>query len=273
MFTGNYIDDAFWDELEERLILADIGAPLAEKLLENVKGNRSIKTPAELQTELRKRAVAIFPAAPDITASKPRVTLVVGVNGAGKTTTIAKIAKKAKNDGQNICLCAADTFRAAAIDQLKSWADRLGVTIIAPQEGSDPAAAAFDAVSYGVRKEMDAVIIDTAGRLHTKHNLMEELKKINRVIGKAKAGAPDEVLLVLDGTAGQNALVQAKTFNEAVGITSIAITKLDGTAKGGIVLRIAYELGIPVRWAGLGEKEEDLIEFDPGAYVDALFTN
>jgi fused signal recognition particle receptor len=199
------------------------------------------------------------------------VSLVIGVNGAGKTTTIAKLAYIYKNEGKSVLLCAADTFRAAAVEQLKNWADSIDVPIVAPPQGSDPASAAYDAVIRAQNTKADEVIIDTAGRLHTKHNLMEELKKIHRVIGKARPGAPDEILLVLDGTSGQNALSQARVFSSVIPVTGIVITKLDGTAKGGIALCIAAELKIPVLYAGLGEKPEDLTEFDPEAYAGAIF--
>ncbi|MDR2884050.1 MAG: signal recognition particle-docking protein FtsY [Deferribacteraceae bacterium] len=274
LFTGNHIEDSLWDELEERLILADLGASLSSDLLEQVKRKRAaLKTPQHLLAELKEQAAALFPPANDVEMSaKPHVILVIGVNGAGKTTTIAKLSKQYKKNGKKVLLCAADTFRAAAIDQLKSWADRVGVGFTSLGEGSDPAAVAYEGVTYGKNNGYDIVIIDTAGRLHTKHNLMEELKKINRVIGKANAGSPQEVLLVLDGTAGQNALSQAKVFNEAIPVTDLAITKLDGTAKGGIVLRIASELRIPMRYVGFGEQEDDLVDFNKDAYVEAIFT-
>ncbi len=273
LFSGEHIDESVWDELQERLILADTGAPLAEELLDGVRKNRAaLKTPQHLLEELKKQAVAIFPPLPEEKRNvKPWVTLVIGVNGSGKTTTIAKLAKMSKERGEKVLLCAADTFRAAAIEQLKSWAERIGVPLVSQQEGGDPAAVAFDAVISGKSSGKDLVIIDTAGRLHTKHNLMEELKKIERVIAKANHGSPQEVLLVLDGTAGQNALAQAKAFNAAIPITSLAITKLDGTAKGGIVMRVARELSIPVRYVGLGEQPDDIMPFDPVAYVEAIF--
>ncbi|MDR0453671.1 MAG: signal recognition particle-docking protein FtsY [Deferribacteraceae bacterium] len=274
LFTGNHIDDNIWDELHERLILTDAGAPVAEKLLESARKNRAaMKTPQNLLDEIKKQAVLLFPPLPTAKhEQKPWVILVIGVNGSGKTTTIAKLAKRHKENGKKVLLCAADTFRAAAIEQLKGWADRIGIPLVCQQEGSDPAAVAFDAVVSGCSGGKDIIIIDTAGRLHTKHNLMEELKKIERVIGKANAGSPQEVLLVLDGTAGQNALAQAKAFNEAISVTSIVITKLDGTAKGGIAMRIAKEINIPVKYVGLGEQPDDLILFDPEAYVEAVFS-
>lgn len=272
IFSGNYIDDNLWDELYESLILADVGSAVSQDLITKVKKDRAnLKTPQTLVEALKKEASALFPELPEEKETKPRVILVIGVNGAGKTTTIAKITNKYKNDGKKVFLCAADTFRAAAIEQLKNWADKIDVPILAPAEGSDPAAVAYDGVTKGKNTGADIIIVDTAGRLHTKHNLMEELKKIDRVIRKANETSPDEVLLVLDGTAGQNALNQAKAFNAAIPVTSLVITKLDGTAKGGIVLRIANELGLPVKYVGLGEKVEDLVNFVPEAYVEGFF--
>jgi fused signal recognition particle receptor len=202
---------------------------------------------------------------------EPYVILTVGVNGVGKTTTIGKLARRFTDHGFTVTLAAADTFRAAAIEQLEIWADRAGANIVKHRSGSDPAAVAFDAVTSAKSKKTDIVIIDTAGRLHTKANLMEELKKIKRVIAKEKPSAPHEVLLVVDATSGQNAINQAKIFNEAVGITGIALTKLDGTAKGGIILAINKELNIPVKLIGVGEAVEDLQDFEPAEFVDALF--
>ncbi|MDR2870616.1 MAG: signal recognition particle-docking protein FtsY [Deferribacteraceae bacterium] len=278
LFTGNHISDELWDELEEQLIMADVGSETTSKLLDAVKQERAnLKDPAALLQALKREAAKLFPPAAEPSGTAPIVMLVIGVNGAGKTTTIAKIAKMQQDAGKKVVLGAADTFRAAAIDQLRTWGERLNIPVISQQEGSDPASVAYDTVISGISKNADVVIVDTAGRLHTKHNLMEELKKINRVVTKAKADAPElradaiDVLLVLDGTIGQNALAQAKAFNEAIKITALAITKLDGTAKGGIVLRIASELGIPVRYVGLGERAEDLIPFDVGAYVEAIF--
>ena len=273
VFTGNRIDEAFWDELYERLVLADMGAELSEKLLSAVKKDRqAMKTPETLVAALIKETAALFPPQKNIATEKPKITLVIGVNGAGKTTTIAKLTTIHKNAGRSVLLCAADTFRAAAIEQLKNWADRLSTPIIAPPEGSDPAAAAYEAVLKGKKLDLDEVIIDTAGRLHTNHNLVEEMKKVHRVIDKAKSGAPEEVLLVLDGTAGQNALHQAKAFSAAVPVTGLIVTKLDGTAKGGIVVRVASELNLPVLYVGLGEKADDLVPFDAEAYAGGLFS-
>ena len=273
VFTGNRIDEAFWDELYERLVLADMGAELSEKLLSAVKKDRqAMKTPETLVAALIKETAALFPPQKNIATEKPKITLVIGVNGAGKTTTIAKLTTIHKSAGRSVLLCAADTFRAAAIEQLKNWADRLSAPIITPPEGSDPAAAAYEAVLKGKKLDLDEVIIDTAGRLHTNHNLVEEMKKVHRVIDKAKSGAPEEVLLVLDGTAGQNALHQAKAFSAAVPVTGLIVTKLDGTAKGGIVVRVASELNLPVLYVGLGEKADDLVPFDAEAYAGGLFS-
>jgi fused signal recognition particle receptor len=203
--------------------------------------------------------------------SGPFVIMVVGVNGVGKTTTIGKIANKFKQSGQSVLLVAADTFRAAAIDQLKIWAERVNADIIAREPGADPSSVVWDGLDYGVKKNFDAIIIDTAGRLHTSVNLMEELKKIRRVMARKLEGAPHEVLLVLDATTGQNGISQAKLFGEAVGVSGLALTKLDGTAKGGIVANVCRELKIPVRFIGIGEQMDDLRDFDPHEFVDALF--
>lgn len=272
LFTGNNIDDALWDDIYENLVLADVGSGVAQELINKVKKERSnLKNPQTLALALKKEAAALFPVLADNKLNKPHVILVIGVNGAGKTTTIAKMTKKYKDAGKKVYLCAADTFRAAAIDQLREWADRLNVPIFTPMEGADPAATAYEGVTKGKAAGADVIIVDTAGRLHTKHNLMEELKKVERVIKKANDPSPDEVLLVLDGTSGQNALNQAKAFSSAISVTSVVITKLDGTAKGGIVLRIASELKLAVKYVGLGEKAEDLVDFVPEAYVEGIF--
>ena len=269
------VDAALLDELEDLLVGADLGPQVAggfvEALREKVK-RREIADPSALQGQLAEmilRSVAIKgePAAPAL----PWVILVVGVNGAGKTTTIAKLARQAVSEGRKTLLVAADTFRAAAIDQLSVWGDRVGAHVVSHQPGSDPASVAFDAISAAKARGVDLVLIDTAGRLQTSPNLMEELKKIKRVVGKAMGGAPHETLLVLDATTGQNALSQARLFNEALGVTGIALTKLDGTSKAGIVVPIVSELGIPVRYVGVGETPEDLLPFDAEAYVQGLF--
>jgi fused signal recognition particle receptor len=276
LFDRHAIGDEVWGELEELLIAADVGVSTTEKLINKVK-ERSAKdrlndgssVRAALQAEMvdilridsRAQPIALF---------IPRVTLVVGVNGGGKTTSIAKLAYRLKNEGKGVILVAADTFRAAAIDQLKRWGERVGAEVIAHQPGADPGAVVYDALQAAKSRKIDEVIIDTAGRLHTKFNLMEELKKIKRVAAKHDASAPHEVILVLDAATGQNGLAQARYFTEAVGVTGIFLAKLDGTAKGGIVLAICDELKIPIQFVGTGEKLEDMAPFDAEAFVKAL---
>ncbi|MDR2104219.1 MAG: signal recognition particle-docking protein FtsY [Deferribacteraceae bacterium] len=272
IFSSPSFDENFWEELFEQMVLTDMGAALAQDMVAAARKARDADKVLEI---LKDQIVSLFPPIPSISESEnniPKVVLVVGVNGTGKTTTAAKLADKAVKSGKKVCLAAADTFRAAAIEQLKSWADRLGCHIIAPKAGSDPAACSYDAVIYGVKNGCDAVIIDTAGRLHTKENLMQELRKIVRVCGSAHSGAPHESLLVLDGGSGQNALNQARVFREMIGVTDIAVTKLDGTAKGGVVLRIASELKIPVKYIGVGETSEDLLDFEPESFADAILS-
>ncbi|MFO7156134.1 MAG: signal recognition particle-docking protein FtsY [Pseudomonadota bacterium] len=274
-------------ELEEILFTADIGVRTAMRLVERAQERvreARIADGAALREAIRADIEEILEKAqakdprrtlPGIglpfEEKRPWVIMVVGVNGAGKTTTIGKLAAKFRLDGKRVLLGAADTFRAAATEQLEVWAERAEVPVVTGPEGSDPGAVAFDAVSRGVREEFDVVIVDTAGRLHTKSPLMEELKKVRRVMGKAREGAPDEILLVLDATMGQNAIQQARQFHEALGVTGIALTKLDGTAKGGVVIGIADEFQIPVRLVGVGESLADLRPFDPREYVTALF--
>ncbi len=250
---------------------------LLDEVRKEVRRNE-LQDPAALKKILHDKILAYLveidrPAEMVMPESGPFVIMVVGVNGVGKTTSIGKIAAKFVRAGRAVLLVAGDTFRAAAIDQLKIWAGRSGVDIVAQKQGADPSSVVFDAMEYGRARHMDVIIIDTAGRLHTQVNLMEELKKIKRVIGKKLPGAPHEVMLVLDATTGQNAVSQAKLFNEAVGVTGLTLTKLDGTAKGGIVVNISRELGIPVRFIGVGEQIEDLRDFDPREFVDALFLN
>ncbi len=270
------ISDELWEELEELLIQADVGVKttveLVEKLQEQV--NKARIRDAEAVKEILKRELI------DILNSKVQrsdesplltVILVVGVNGSGKTTSIAKLAKYYKDRGKKVILGAADTFRAAAIDQLKIWGERVGVDVIAHQPRADPGAVVYDTIQAGRSRGADVLIIDTAGRLHTKYNLMQELKKVRRVAAKNAPRAPHETLLVLDATTGQNALAQAQHFKEAVDITGIFLAKLDGTAKGGIVFAIAKELGIPIRWVGTGEGLDDLAEFEAEAFVEGLF--
>ncbi len=270
------LDDEAWDELEETLLLADVGMPTATMLLDQVKARAAADRvgdaealPALLESEIANVLHAGTDRSLRRASSGPSAWVVVGVNGVGKTTTIAKLAAREVDDGHRVLLAAADTFRAAAADQLVHWADRLGMEIVRAQEGADPGAVAFDALEAAVSRGVDVVLVDTAGRLHTKTNLMEELKKVLRIVERTP-GALQEVLLVLDATTGQNGLAQARDFTEAVGVTGVVLTKLDGTAKGGIVLAIEAELGVPVKLVGLGESVEDLVIFDPIEFAAAL---
>jgi fused signal recognition particle receptor len=272
------IDQSAIDRLEEGLLGADIGAELTTSIIERLE--RRVRderiTKMERLTEvIREETRALIPRRQaqtiDLTRAKPFVLLVVGVNGTGKTTTIAKLAQRWKSEGKSVVLGAADTFRAAAIEQLQMWADRIGVPIVKHKAGSDPAAVAHDAVAAAKSRGADVVIIDTAGRLHNKSHLMQELSKIHRVIDKELPGAPHETLLVLDGTTGQNGVSQAAAFLEAAKVTGMIVTKLDGTAKGGVILSIMRQFEIPVKFVGVGESADDLIPFDPQAYVDTLF--
>lgn len=274
--TSEITDDT-WDDLETLLVQADMGIETATSVLDSLKRItrtegliRADELLSALRQELRTRLET--PPALDLN-HKPSVILVVGVNGSGKTTTIAKLASLYKLQGKEILLGAADTFRAAAMDQLQVWGDRLKVEVIAGAPESDPGAVAFNAVQAGVARSVDIVMIDTAGRLHTRFNLMEELKKVNRVVGKAFTGAPHEVWLVLDATTGQNALQQARSFKEAVHVTGVILSKLDSSARGGMAFAIQRELGLPILFAGLGEKPEDLQPFDPDAFVDGILSN
>lgn len=276
LFRGRAVNDALLEELEELLIMADVGPQAASSitgaLRERVKKGK-ISDAGQLEAAMKEEIRGMLKEGHRIICAgeKPYVILTVGVNGVGKTTTIGKLARRFTDHGFTVTLAAGDTFRAAAIEQLEIWAERAGAQIVKHRSGADPAAVAFDAIVSAKAKGIDAVIIDTAGRLHTKSNLMEELKKIKRVIGKEMPSAPHEILLVVDATSGQNAINQAKVFNEAVGITGIALTKLDGSAKGGIVLAINKELGIPVKLIGVGEGVEDLQDFNAGEFADALF--
>jgi fused signal recognition particle receptor len=285
LFDRSRIDDSLWEELEELLIAADAGVATAQKVLEDVQQRverEGIKDPALVRTALKQELVAILQeGAPhgrlwrnghgDGDVPKPAVILVVGVNGTGKTTSIGKLAHAFQQDDNQVTIAAADTFRAAAIEQMKQWGEQVGAQVVAHQQGADPGAVVFDALSAAESRGSDIVIIDTAGRLHTKFNLMEELRKILRVIQRKDPTAPHEVLLVLDATTGQNALVQAKAFAEAVDVTGICLAKLDGTSKGGMVFAIADQLGVPVRFVGTGERPEDLSSFSPEEFVEALF--
>ena len=267
------IDDDMLEELEELLITSDIGVQTAMTLIEKIASSK-ITDVDQIKSLLKEEILSILQpgiAEPAQTMPPPRVIMVVGVNGTGKTTTIGKLAAKASASGKKVLIAAADTFRAAAIEQLMIWAERAQADIVKHREMSDPAAVAFDAVEAALARGADMVLIDTAGRLHTKVNLMEELKKIQRTISKKIAGAPHEVLLILDATTGQNALSQAQLFNDALGITALALTKLDGTAKGGIVISICNTLKIPLKYIGIGEKIEDLEEFNATQFVEALF--
>lgn len=260
------------EALEELLLGADVGLAATTRLIEGVKGRPRTGTGlrAALTAEIRDifAAVTVPLVAP---AAPPRVVLVVGVNGTGKTTTVGKLAHRFRHDGHRTLICAADTFRAAAVDQLQVWATRAGVDIVRASEGADPAAVVFDALTAGKARGVDTVLVDTAGRLHTRVNLMAELEKIRRIAAREVSGAPHEVLVVLDATVGQNGLVQAREFAAAAGVTGVVLTKLDGTAKGGIAVAIAHDLGLPIRYVGVGEGIDDLLPFDAGAYADALF--
>lgn len=270
------IDEELFEELEEALIMADIGVKTSLKLIEELKEiakNKNIKEVDELKELLIDKIKVILTAnnKSNMDFNEKTVLLVIGVNGVGKTTTIAKIANNYKKENKSLLLAAADTFRAAAIDQLKVWAERINVNVISQGEKADPAAVVYDAVQSAKSKDVDLLICDTAGRLHNKKNLMKELEKINKVIKKEYTEAKLEVLLVLDATTGQNALQQAKQFNEVTNITGIALTKLDGTAKGGIVVAIKDELDIPIEFIGVGEGIDDLQKFDPNEFAEALF--
>lgn len=276
LFAGRReIDDELLEDLEAMLIMADIGAVTAAALVDEVRrrGDR-IQDADSLKKALKTEIQALLQAPsapPPAAAARPRVIMVVGVNGVGKTTTIGKLAARTRQEGQQVLVVAADTFRAAAIEQLAVWAQRAGVDLVRHKPNADPAAVAFDGVAAAVARDMDVVFIDTAGRLHTNVNLMEELKKIQRTIAKQLPGAPHEVLLVMDATTGQNGLSQARLFHQALGVTGIALTKLDGTAKGGIVVSICQSLGLPLRYVGVGEQIQDLQPFDSAAFVEALF--
>ena len=280
-FLGCTPDPALIEELEEALLSADLGVRVVDRLMKQVNEQArgaDAATAEGLQNTLSQTLYGVLRQAsgPSLEqlidqGNKPFVMLVIGVNGVGKTTTIAKVAQRLVQAGRRPLLVAGDTFRAAAIDQLQVWADRVGVEVIRQRHGADPAAVAFDGIVAAKARAADVVLIDTAGRLHTKSNLMDELRKVKRVIGQELPGAPHEVLLVLDATVGQNALAQARQFHQAVGVTGLVLTKLDGTARGGIVVAIAEELKIPVRLVGVGEGVEDLQDFNPEAFVAALF--
>ncbi len=276
LFLGRTVDENLLEELEEVLVMADVGPKAAGSIVgalrEKVKKGK-IPDSVSLKKALKEEIKSALQDGNGIkiTGEKPFVILAVGVNGVGKTTTIGKLAKRFTDEGLKVILAAGDTFRAAAVEQLEIWAQRAHAQIVKHKSGADPAAVAFDAIASARAKNADVVIIDTAGRLHTKINLMDELKKIKRVINREMPSAPQEVLLVVDATSGQNVIHQAKMFGDAIGISGIALTKLDGTAKGGIIIAIRKELGIPVKLIGVGEGVEDLRDFDAGEFVEALF--
>ena len=275
VFTASELDDDFYDDLEERLILADLGMDTTVKVVEKLRRlvrDRHIKTVAEAKEALREVLCDMLDVGDSALnlSTKPSVVLVIGVNGVGKTTTIGKIANQLRQDGKKVLLCAGDTFRAAAADQLEIWAERARADIIRQGEGADPASVVYDAIAAAKARGMDVILCDTAGRLHNKANLMNELGKISRIIDRELPDAAKEVLLVLDGTTGQNGLLQAKQFQEIAGVTGIALTKLDGTAKGGIVIAVADALQIPVKFIGVGEQMDDLMPFRAKEFVEAL---
>ncbi len=277
LFTGRKIDEESLLELEEILITADVGMKAVEEIMVSLREKAKkgeVKDATSLKEVLKKEMVSILNHPHTLVAhgNRPFVILAIGVNGVGKTTTIGKLASRFHSQGLSVLIAAGDTFRAAGIEQLEIWAKRANAQFVKHQSGSDPAAVAFDAIAAAQHRGTDVVIIDTAGRLHTKSPLMEELKKVKRVIEKAMPGAPQEILLVVDATTGQNALRQAEMFNNTIGVTGIALTKLDGTAKGGIVFAIKKELGIPVRLIGIGESLDDLRDFNPEEFVEALFS-
>jgi fused signal recognition particle receptor len=278
IFSGRKeLDPSVVDEIEKVLLTADIGVKTSQKLLEEIRSSltrRELKDPDAVWAFLRRRSTEMLslPApAIDFSSAKPFVLLVIGVNGSGKTTTIGKLAAKLGGDGKKVMLAAGDTFRAAAAEQLEIWAGRTGAAIVRGKEGADPSSVIFDGVKRAATEGFDVAIADTAGRLHTKIDLMQELQKVRRTLGKAAPGAPHETWLVIDSTSGQNAIAQAQIFTEAMAVSGIVLTKLDGTAKGGVILGITDQLKIPVRYVGVGERVEDLREFDPNDFVEALF--
>jgi fused signal recognition particle receptor len=280
LFASNKtIDDKFFEEMEELLITSDLGIDITMAMMETIKKKaKNFSSAGELKEVLKQELIALFPEDIDNLddrtkklEKKPHVIMVVGVNGTGKTTTLGKLAMKFTSKGKKVLIAAADTFRAAAIEQVEIWAERSNSSIVKHKEGADPAAVAYDAVEASIARDIDIVLIDTAGRLHTQKNLMEELKKIKRSINKKLPGAPHEVLMVLDATTGQNAISQAKIFNDMVNLSQIALTKLDGTAKGGIVAAIAKTMKLPIKYIGVGEQIEDLQNFDAKLFINALF--
>jgi len=277
LIGASEIDDNTWEELEALMLQADLGYETVRPILERLRMRREeegIYLAGDLKQALKDELVARLDPVPTVTFdTKPAVILVVGVNGSGKTTTIAKLGRNYTAAGMQVLLVAADTYRAAAVDQLQVWADRLNLPIVAGQPNADPGAVAFNGIQSAIARKMDMIIIDTAGRLHTRYNLMEELKKVNRVAGKALPGAPHAVWLVLDATTGQNALQQARAFKEAVQVSGIILAKLDSSARGGMAFAIQRELGLPILFAGLGEQPADLQVFDRAAFVDGIFAS
>jgi len=278
VFGKKEIDAELLEDLEELLFTSDLGVATTQELIDLVQGKvarKELANPEKLKGALREYILSFLQVPePELTKpgpGEPLVIMVIGVNGVGKTTTIGKAAKNLKNEGKTVMLVAADTFRAAATEQLEIWGNRVEADVIKQAPGADPSAVVFDALSAALTRNTDIVLIDTAGRLHTKSNLMEELQKVHRVAGRKLPGAPHEVWLVLDATTGQNAISQAEMFNEAIGVTGIILTKLDGTAKGGIVVGISHQLGLPIRYIGIGEKVDDLRPFDASDFVTAIF--
>lgn len=275
VFTASEIDDDFYDDLEEGLILADMGVETtckAVELLRKAVKEQHLKSTEDAKNALKQILVDMLCVGPTALAlsTKPSVILVIGVNGVGKTTTIGKISAQLVKQGKKVLLVAGDTFRAAAADQLEVWAERSGASVVRQHEGADPASVVYDGIQAAKSRDTDVIIVDTAGRLHNKQNLMNELGKISRIIGRELPEASKEVLLVLDGTTGQNGLIQAKQFKEIAGVTAVALTKLDGTAKGGIVIAVADSLQIPVKFIGVGEQVDDLMPFEADSFVEAL---
>jgi fused signal recognition particle receptor len=279
LLGATQLDEQTWDEVEALLIQADLGVETALSVTETLRRrvrSEGLTAHEQLETALRETLLSLLPENAGSPLGSPgdrllTVVLVVGVNGSGKTTTIAKLARRYSGQGWGVMLAAADTFRAAAVEQLETWGERVGVPVVAGQIGGDPGAVVYDAIRAARARDRSLLIVDTAGRLHTKYNLMEELKKVRRVAAKNVHDAPHAVWLVLDGTTGQNALAQARHFEEAVGVTGVIVAKLDSTARGGMVFAIGHELGLPVRYVGVGEGVDDLLSFDAGAFVDSLF--
>jgi fused signal recognition particle receptor len=276
LFGATDVTSETWDELEAILIQADLGMDTTEEIIESLQKRtvqEGITKSEDLQNALHDELVNLLIPAPtlDFSAWKPAVILLAGVNGSGKTTTAAKLGKQFSSEGSNVILAAADTYRAAAVDQLQVWGDRLGLQVISGAPNADPGSVAYDAVKAGISRSADFVLVDTAGRLHTRYNLMEELKKVYRVVGKALPGAPHAIWLVMDATTGQNAIQQARAFKDSVNVNGVILTKLDSSARGGMAFAIQKELALPILYAGLGEKPEDLQIFDREAFVDGIF--